>query len=258
MTVKVGVVGCLGRMGKAIIYELAKNGNVEISGGVVRAGSPYVGADMGKVTGCGYGINIIDSLEDIFDISDVVIEFTNRDNMIKCIEVAVRKKKPMVSGTTGIDDLDFNKYVSDIPFLWSGNMSVGVNLLIKLIAQAADALKGYDIEIWELHHKGKKDAPSGTALMMGRAAAKGLKTDFKMKQYVNGYTENRIDDSIGFAVSRGGSAIGDHSIMFIGDGELVELKHRSMSRNIFSEGAVKAALWIVNQPVGIYSMLDVL
>ncbi|KJV69030.1 4-hydroxy-tetrahydrodipicolinate reductase [Candidatus Neoehrlichia procyonis] len=258
MAIRVGVVGCLGKMGKAIVYELAKNDNVEISGGVVRTENPYVGADMGEVIGCGYGITITDSIEDIFDVSDVVIEFTNRDTMIRCIEVAVRKKKPMVSGTTGVDNVNFIDYVSNIPFLWSSNMSVGANLLIKLIEQAACALKDYDVEIWELHHKDKKDSPSGTAIAMGKAAAKGLKIDFKMKQYIHGDKEGRIDNSIGFAVSRGGSATGDHSMMFIGDGEIIELKHRSMSRNIFSQGAVKAALWVVNQPVGIYSMLDVL
>ncbi len=258
---KIGIVGCLGRMGRSIINKLVDYKNVEISGAVTKLGDKHVGLDIGLVlnTGSNIGVEITESISDLFKNSDVVIDFTNRDCMLQCLEIAADLKKPLVSGTTGIENVDLNKYANKAPILWSANMSIGINLLLKLVEEAAESLgQDYDVEVFEMHHNLKKDAPSGTAIALGKAAAKGLNIDFKISHYFQDESNPRKKNSIGFAVSRGGGVIADQSVMLISQGEQITLSHRAINRDIFAQGAIKAALWLANKPVGLYSMQNVL
>ncbi|WP_317619004.1 4-hydroxy-tetrahydrodipicolinate reductase [Anaplasma capra] len=256
---KIGIVGCLGRMGRLLVQEVARTDGVELSGGVVRKGSDLVGADMGEVFGCGHGAKITDSKEFLFDFSDVVIDFSSPECMLECVSIASKKCVPLVSGTTGIDEGGVCGHAKGFPFLWSCNMSFGIALLLKLAETAAASLRGYDVEIQELHHRSKKDAPSGTALMLGKAAARGMEVEFEPHQHAFGLeSHGRRDSAVGFSVARGGEVVGDHAVMFLGDGDIIELKHRAIDRGIFVRGAIKAACWLVGKPAGVYTMLDVL
>ncbi|XGA08543.1 MAG: 4-hydroxy-tetrahydrodipicolinate reductase [Wolbachia endosymbiont of Xenopsylla cheopis] len=261
MKTKIGIVGCLGRMGKSVINELRNYKNVEISGGIARSGNGKIGLDIGLALNIGVeiGVEVTDSIFDLFEKSDVVIDFTNRECLLQCLEIASDLGKPLISGTTDIDDIDLEKYSKRAPVLWSANMSIGVNLLCKLVQDAARNLdQDYDIEIWEMHHNLKKDSPSGTAIALGKAAAEGLGIDFKINHYFNSNSNLREKGSIGFAVSRGGGIVGDHKIMFTNEGEQIELSHRGINRNIYAKGAIKAALWLAQKPAGLYSMKNVL
>ncbi|MGN7678366.1 MAG: 4-hydroxy-tetrahydrodipicolinate reductase [Anaplasma sp.] len=254
---RVGIVGCAGRMGSLLAQEVAKTAGMTLSGGVVRRGHDLVGVDMGKAFGWGHGAKITDSKEFLFDFSDVVVDFSSPECMLECTKVASGRGTPLVSGTTGVNEIDFREYTRGFPFLWSCNMSVGVTLLLKLVEEAAVGLKGYDIEIQELHHRGKKDSPSGTSVMLGKAAAKGMDVEFRPEQHTFG-SGGRRDGVIGFSVARGGNVVGDHCVSFLGDGEIVELRHRAIDRMVFVKGAIKAASWLVGKPEGVYTMLDVL
>ncbi|OEY86965.1 4-hydroxy-tetrahydrodipicolinate reductase [Wolbachia pipientis] len=249
MKIKIGIIGCLGKMGKAIIQEVVAHDKTEIVAAVARSN---IGEDY-------RGVKITDSISDAFKISDIVIDFTVRESMIECLDAAVEFKKPLVSGTTGIEDMDLYKYSSKVPILWSANMSVGVNILLKLVKEAAELLGGeYDVEIWEMHHNLKKDSPSGTAIELGKTIAETLKIDFCINRQ---FPTIRQKGNIGFAVSRGGGVIGDHNVMFVNSDERVELSHKVINREVFAKGAVKAAIWLYenkrNSP-GLYSMQEVI
>ncbi|WP_078400114.1 4-hydroxy-tetrahydrodipicolinate reductase [Ehrlichia ruminantium] len=258
--VKVGIVGCLGRQGRHLVNEISASDVAQVSAGLVRVGSEYVGKVLGVVIGCNCDAEITDSLEHLFDISDVVIEFTNPNTMIECMKMAELKRKPMVSGTTGIsEDMVFQDYIKSVPFLWSANLSFSMNILLKLVEDAARMLSGYDVEVWEIHHRYKKDSPSGTSLMLGKAASRGMNVQFKMNQYIKGGQESRQDNkSIGYAVSRGGLGLSDHKIIFAGDEDIIEFSHRATNKNVYAKGALKAALWLMGQPYGIYTMSDMM
>ncbi|WP_339045512.1 4-hydroxy-tetrahydrodipicolinate reductase [Candidatus Mesenet endosymbiont of Agriotes lineatus] len=261
MKTKIGIVGCLGRMGRFIVSELRNCGNVEMSGGVAKSGNEKIGLDIGLALNIGLeiGVKVTDSIFNLFKSSDVVIDFTNKECLLQCLEVAYDLEKPLVSGTTGIDGIDLKEYSKKAPILWSANMSIGVNLLCKLVQDASKSLgQDYDVEIWEMHHSLKKDSPSGTAIALGEAAAEGLNVDFKINHYFNSDSNFRKKGSIGFAVSRGGGIIGDHKVMFTNEGEQIELSHRGINRNIYAKGAIKAALWLAQKPAGLYSMKNVL
>ena len=180
--------------------------------------------------------------------------------MLDCLKAAVKFKKPLVSGTTGIESIDLKKYAAEVPILWSANMSVGVNVLLKLVKKAAEFLGNeYDAEIWEMHHSLKKDSPSGTAIELGKAIASTSKRDFQ--QYCHSYLKIREKGEIGFAVSRGGGVIGDHSVMFVNSDERIELSHKAINRTTFAKGAVQAAIWLYENKRGtprLYSMQDVI
>ncbi|WCR59175.1 MAG: 4-hydroxy-tetrahydrodipicolinate reductase [Wolbachia endosymbiont of Ctenocephalides felis wCfeF] len=262
MKIRVGVIGCLGRMGKKILSELTTNTKVEIAGAVARADSKYVGLDIGPIIGHSFnlGIKVISSISDVFESSDVVIDFTTKECMLDCLKAAVRFKKPLVSGTTGIESIDLKEYAAEVPILWSANMSVGVNVLLKLVKKAAGLLGNeYDAEIWEMHHNLKKDSPSGTAIELGKAIASASKRDFQ--QYYHSYLKIREKGEIGFAVSRGGGVIGDHSVMFVNSDERIELSHKAIDRTTFAKGAVQAVIWLYENKrgtPGLYSMQDVI
>jgi 4-hydroxy-tetrahydrodipicolinate reductase len=261
MKIKVGVIGCLGRMGKEVISLLIANDNVEIVSAVARANSQYIGSDIGLVTGhnSDIGVKITGSISDAFKLSDVVIDFTTKECMLECLEEAVKFKKPLVSGTTGIEGINLKEYAAKAPILWSANMSIGLNVLLKLVKKAAELLSNeYDVEIWEMHHNLKKDSPSGTAIELGKTIANAFGMEFRIHQDNSTVREK---NSIGFAVSRGGGVVGDHSVMFVNSGERIELNHKAIKRTIFAEGAIQAAIWIYNnkkETAGLYSMQDVI
>jgi len=193
-----------------------------------------------------------------------VIDFTRPEFTLELAAKAAKTKTPLISGTTGLDAKAHEKleaFAQKIPIVWSPNMSVGVNLLMTLVARAAAILdEGYDIEVLEMHHRQKVDAPSGTALALGRAAAAGRNVDFDTYAVLSreGITGERATGTIGFATLRGGQVIGDHSVIFAGESDRIELTHKSQSRDIYAEGAVRAALWATDQAPGFYSMKDVL
>ncbi|WP_264328956.1 4-hydroxy-tetrahydrodipicolinate reductase [Wolbachia endosymbiont (group A) of Andrena hattorfiana] len=264
MKIRVGVIGCLGRMGKKILNELITNAEVEIAGAVARSGSKYMDLDIGPIIGCGsnLGIKITSSINGIFESSDVVIDFTTKECMLDCLKASVKFKTPLVSGTTGIEGVDLKEYAAEVPILWSANMSVGVNVLLKLVKKAAELLGNeYDVEIWEMHHNLKKDSPSGTAIELGKTIANASKVDFQSNQYSHSGSNIRKKGEIGFAVSRGGGVIGDHSVMFVNSDERIELNHKAIDRTTFARGAVQAAVWLYENKreiPGLYSMQDVI
>ncbi|WP_253300031.1 4-hydroxy-tetrahydrodipicolinate reductase [Wolbachia endosymbiont of Chironomus riparius] len=261
MKIKIGVIGCLGRMGKAVINELITNERVKIAGAFARSS---VGKDVGLIIGHGYsiGLKITNSINNVFQLSDVVIDFTAQECMLECLKAAVKFNKPFVSGTTGIDSINLQDYADRVPILWSANMSIGVNVLLKLVKSATKLLGDkYDVEILEMHHNLKKDSPSGTAVELGKTIAETLKIDFHINQYLYNNKTERQKDSIGFAVSRAGGVIGDHKVMFVNYGERIELSHKAISRKIFANGAVQAAMWLYDNKRrvnGLYSMQEVI
>jgi 4-hydroxy-tetrahydrodipicolinate reductase len=196
--------------------------------------------------------------------AEAMIDFSRPDYSLKMLEFACKHKMPFVSGTTGFSDAQqtqFHEAASTIPVFWASNMSVGVALVAKLVREAAAALPdAYDIEILEMHHRDKVDAPSGTALTLGQAAAKGRGVDFDAYKTLSreGDTGARAKGNIGFATLRGGRVIGDHRVLFAGEHDIIEITHRSQSRAIYAEGALRAAAWLKDQPARFYAMEDLL
>ena len=262
---KIGIIGCTGRMGRAILEEILVNSNCEISGGAVRFSSEFVGMDIGTlVGGQSIGINATGSLEALFSQSDAVIDFSNPATSLQAAKIAAEQKKIHVIGTTGFSPEEMaalRNFANDTVIVWSANMSIGVNILLAITEQVASILDDtYDIEILEMHHCHKMDAPSGTALALGNSAASGRKVSLEnvAKRSRDGITGARPRGEIGFATLRGGDVVGDHTVIFAGDFERIELTHKASNRKIFARGAVKAALWGKDKNMGLYSMKDVL
>jgi 4-hydroxy-tetrahydrodipicolinate reductase len=262
---KIGIVGCAGRMGRMLIASTLDTKGAELAGGTEVQGSPHLGTDLGTLAGgqpIGLGVEV--DAPALFAKSDVVIDFTRPAATLAHAQLAAEAGKNMVVGTTGLAEADMKKLReagTKIAIVQAGNMSLGVNLLLGLIKQAAKALgPEYDIEVVEMHHRHKVDAPSGTALMLGRAAAEGRAIDHRESAVMTreGHTGERPKGAIGYATLRGGDVIGDHSLIFAGPGERVELSHRATSRDLFARGAIKAAFWTQGEAPGLYSMRDVL
>ncbi len=192
--------------------------------------------------------------------ADVIIDFSQPEMTMQLANYAAQQRIPLVSGTTGLKDSEWEALEAaalQIPVFWASNMSVGVALLTKLVREAAAALPPeYDIEVLEMHHRGKLDAPSGTALSLGRAAAQGRGANFDALSLLSreGQAGPRKPGEIGFATLRGGRVIGEHSVIFAGERDLIELSHRSQSREIYAEGALRAAAWVVGKPPSLYGM----
>ncbi|WP_444896133.1 4-hydroxy-tetrahydrodipicolinate reductase [Microbulbifer sp. SSSA005] len=268
MAVKVAVTGFGGRMGRALAEALSLSDKAELSAAIVRPGSSLVGADAGEVAGLGRsGLAIVDSL-DKADF-DVLIDFTAPKATVENTAYCAEKNLPIVIGTTGFDSEQKNKvlaYAGQVPLCLASNFSTGVNLCFKLLETAARVMaEEADIEIVEAHHRHKVDAPSGTALSMGEVIAETLGRDLdKVAVYGReGQTGARDRDTIGFATVRGGDVVGEHSVMFLAEGERVEISHRASSRLSFARGAVRAALWMMGEEgsaraPGHYDMRDVL
>ncbi|NTZ91747.1 4-hydroxy-tetrahydrodipicolinate reductase [Agrobacterium tumefaciens] len=263
---KLVVVGAAGRMGQALIRLIHQTPGVMLHAAVAREGSAFVGRDAGEIAGLGpIGIEITSDPLQAFLHAEGVIDFTSPATSVTFAGLAAQARIVHVIGTTGCSPEDEDKFKAasrHARIVKSGNMSLGVNLLSVLTQQAAQALdaQNWDIEILEMHHKHKVDAPSGTALLLGEAAAAGRRVDLTTSsvRVRDGHTGARETGTIGFATLRGGSVIGEHSVIFAGEGERVELSHYAGDRSIFARGAITAAVWAFDKKPGFYSMLDVL
>ncbi|MGD9916207.1 MAG: 4-hydroxy-tetrahydrodipicolinate reductase [Rhizobiaceae bacterium] len=263
---RLAVVGAAGRMGQALIRMIHETEGVTLGGAVERAGSPLLGRDAGMLAGIGeQGVLISDDPLPVFARADGVLDFTAPAATIEFAGYAAQARIAHVIGTTGCsaeDDAKIAAAARHTAIVKSGNMSLGVNLLAVLVEQAARALDAadFDIEVLEMHHRLKVDAPSGTALLLGAAAAKGrdIALAERSVRVRDGHTGARVAGDIGFATLRGGSVIGDHDVILAGPGERITLSHHAEDRSLFARGAVKAALWAWRKKPGLYSMRDVL
>ena len=259
------VAGAGGRMGRELVRALGRMDGVALAGASEAPGSPHIGADAGTLAGLApAGIAITDDPLPLFAAADGVLEFTAPGATVEHAGLAAQARIVHVIGTTGLGPEDEAKIAAaarHATIVKSGNMSLGVNLLVALARQAARALdEDFDVEVVEMHHRHKVDAPSGTALMLGRAAADGRGADFGDRAVLSraGQTGARRRGDIGFAALRGGMVVGEHQVIFAADGERVVLSHIASDRSIFATGAVKAALWARGRDPGVYSMADVL
>jgi 4-hydroxy-tetrahydrodipicolinate reductase len=259
------VVGAGGRMGQALVRAIHDMDGVAVAAGVERAGSPHLGRDVGELAGVGpLGVTIGDDPLPAFAAADGVLDFTSPKASVEFAGYAAQARIVHVVGTTGcgpVEDAAIAAAARHATIVKSGNMSLGVNLLGALVRQAARALgPDFDIEILEMHHRHKVDAPSGTALLLGERAAEGRGIDLAEHSVRSrdGHTGPRPEGSIGFATLRGGSVIGEHEVVFAGEGERIVLSHVAENRTIFARGAIRAALWARGRKPGLFTMLDVL
>tara|TARA_B100000686_G_scaffold343614_1_gene424759 strand:+ start:168 stop:968 length:801 start_codon:yes stop_codon:yes gene_type:complete len=261
---KVLVVGIAGRMGKTIAGCIGDTDEVNLGGGTEQAGSANIGKDIGEVGGIGQqGIAVTDDLRVALKNCDVVIDFTTPESSLQTLKVAAEKFIPVVVGTTGFSNeqsQEIEQIGKKIPCVVAPNMSIGVNVMFKLVADAARVLgDAYDVEIVEAHHKLKKDAPSGTAVRISEIVADSLGRNLEeVGVYGRKGIAVRTPKEIGIHTLRAGDIIGEHRVLFGGIGENFEIFHRAQSRETFARGSVRAAKWILDQPNGIYDMQDVL
>lgn len=263
--IKIAVTGAAGRMGRELIRAIHGMDGCVLGGAIEQEGSLALGQDAGLLAGLGkLGVVITDDALELFAKVDAVLDFTVPAASVEFAGLAANARIVHVMGTTGLKPEDDAKIMAasrHAAIIRSGNMSLGVNLLAALTRKVAEALDAdFDIEVLEMHHRHKIDAPSGTALMLGKAAAegRGVNLDDVSVRVRDGHTGARRRGDIGFATLRGGSVVGDHTVVFVADGEIIELKHHAADRGIFARGAVKAALWGHGKPPGLYSMADVL
>jgi 4-hydroxy-tetrahydrodipicolinate reductase len=262
---KIAVLGAGGRMGQALARVLTETRGCALAGGIEAKGSPYVGRDVGEVAGLDpVGVVITDDPLPVFAQVDGVLDFTTPASTLAFAALSAQARLVHVIGTTGLtaaDEAKIEAAARHATIVKAGNMSLGVNLLAALTARVARALgPEFDIEILEMHHRHKRDAPSGTSLMLGAAAAeaRGVSLEDRAVWTRDGETGPRRDGDIGFAALRGGDVVGEHRVIFAGPGERIELAHIATDRGIFARGAVKAALWARGREPGLYSMQDVL
>ena len=263
--VTIGIVGAAGRMGQMLVRQIGDTPGAKVVAASEAPNGAAVGKDAGELAGVGrLGVHISGSPDEVFERSEVVIDFTVPQASVAHAEMAARHATAMVLGTTGLSPEEgarIRAAAAKAPIMWADNMSVGVTLLAELVQKVAATLDpAYDIEIVEMHHRHKVEAPSGTALLLGRAAAAGRKVDLARvsARGRDGITGARKSGDIGFASLRGGDVVGDHVVVFVGAGERIELGHRASSRQLFAQGAVRAALWVAGRDPGLYSMKDVL
>lgn len=262
---RIAIAGAAGRMGKALIESTYKNPATSLGAAIVRPGSSLIGADAGELGNVGkLGISVVGTVAEVIDQFDVLIDFSSPMATLDNVKICAAHKKPIVIGTTGFnaaEKTELLNYQTQIPLLLSANFSTGVNLCFKLLDMAARVLADdYDVEVYEAHHRHKVDSPSGTAMRMGEVLANALERDLdKVAVYGReGQIGPRPRDTIGFATVRGGDVVGDHTVMFMADGERVEITHKASSRLAFSNGAVRAAIWLQQQKTGLFDMQDVL
>ena len=252
--VKVGVFGANGRVGKLIIDDLKETDNISLSSVFVRDSLNF---------SIDPSVLVSTSMKSFLNACDIVIDFSLPEACELLLEAAIKTPKPLVIGTTGLNTHQLNllKQASEnMPILYATNMSLGVALLNKIVYQASAALEGFDIEIVEMHHKHKKDAPSGTALTLGESAAhgRGLSLDKVRISGRDGNIGERTKDEIAVMALRGGDIVGRHTVGFYNDGAFIELNHTATSRNTFSKGAIRAASWLADKEAGLYSISDCL
>lgn len=261
---RIAIAGSSGRMGRMLLNAVAQDEGAVLAAALEMAGNPQVGRDAGELVGAPSGVLISDDPERALAGCDVLIDFTRPEGTLAHVAVCRSLKVRMVIGTTGFDDAG-KKAIADAAretgIVFAPNMSVGVNVTLKLLEMAARALgRDHDIEIIEAHHRHKVDAPSGTALKMGEVIAGALGRNLKDCGVFarEGVTGERKAGTIGFATIRGGDIVGDHTALFAGTGERVEITHRSSSRATYAQGALRAAHFLLSRPHGLYDMWDVL
>lgn len=262
--IKVVISGASGRMGKALIEMALTTKNITLHGVLATPNSPSLGVDAGAFLGKNTGVLISDDVDNCLKNADCLIDFTCPEASIKYLDICVKHRVNMVIGTTGFDE--HNKKTiqaagQHIGIVFAPNMGVGVNATLRILELAAHILNtGYDVEIVEAHHRSKVDAPSGTALKMGEVIAKTLKRNLDTCAVYGrqGVTGIRDETTIGFSTIRGGDIVGDHTVMFLGDGERIEITHKSSSRKTYATGSMRAALFLSHQKPGLYDMQKVL
>lgn len=262
---RVAVCGAAGRMGRTILEVCRDDGDVTVTAAIEHSASPALGRDAGEIAGIGnLGIEIVSDAAAVMDGFDVLVDFTLAQAVVENVKKCRSAGRKMVIGTTGMDDAQkavIREAAEDIAIVFAPNMSIGVNLCFKLVELAAKAIGGStDIEIIEAHHNQKKDAPSGTAVRMGEIIADTLGRNLAEHAVYGrqGHTGVRDPKTIGFETIRAGDIVGDHTVMFAGAGERVEIVHRATSRKTFAGGAVLAAKWLKNREKGLFDMQDVL
>ena len=263
-TLNIAVAGSSGRMGRALLEAVERAPDMRLTAALERTGSPYLEKDAGTLIGTPCDVAITDDVDAALGGSDVLIDFTRPEGTLVHLACCRAKSMKMVIGTTGFSPEqkeELKAAAKHIPIVLAPNMSVGVNITLKLLEMTAKVLnEDYDIEIIEAHHRHKIDAPSGTALLMGEVMAKALGKDLsEIAVYSReGHTGERAPGAIGFATVRGGDIVGDHTVMFAGTGERIEISHRAGSRATFAEGALRAARFLEARQSGLFDMQDVL
>ncbi|MBI4686843.1 MAG: 4-hydroxy-tetrahydrodipicolinate reductase [Nitrospirae bacterium] len=262
---KIIVTGATGRMGSRITALSREYNDIQLAGATEREGHDAIGKEIGQFIGAGdMNVKVASKLEDTIDSSDVVIDFTSIKATLEHLNIASQRKKAMVIGTTGFEKKEIEgikEKSKDIPIVLAPNMSVGVNLLLKVLQDIARVVgNDYDIEIVEAHHRLKKDAPSGTAMKMAQVIAQAIDRNLdEVAVYARkGLIGERTKKEIGIQTVRAGDIVGEHTVLFGGMGERIEITHKASSRDTFARGALKAALWIHKQKPGLYDMQDVL
>ncbi len=261
----IAVVGASGRMGRVLIHAVNEADDLRLSAATVRADSSLLGVDAGELAGVGtLNVAVVSAASLAEQTFDVLIDFSHPELGLENLKICTELNAPVVLGTTGFTQRQreqISEFAQHIPIVFSANMSVGVNVAHKLLAMAAQAMaEDYDIEVLEIHHRFKKDAPSGTALAMGEVIADTIGCNLNEVALYGreGFTGERDPATIGFATVRGGDVVGDHTVMFLGDGDRLEITHKASNRSTFAKGAVKAARWLAGQSRGLYTMADVL
>lgn len=257
--IKIAIVGCMGRMGQTLVNAIVSHPKCDFAGGTETEGSHWIGQKIGET-----GKLVLEDAKTLFEHADVVIDFTVPVATCLHADIAVETATPLIIGTTGINEqghAHLDICARSTVIVQSGNTSLGITVLSALTKQVSERLgTNWDIEILEMHHRHKVDAPSGTALMLGEAAADGrdVKLDDVACKSRDGITGAREEGEIGFATLRGGSVIGEHSVIFASENERITLTHHAENRDLFADGAIAAALWAVGKPNGRYSMQDVI
>ena len=263
--VKIGVLGATGRMGRELIMGCQDRDDMTVGAAIDHPDSPFLGQDSGLIAmGSANGVPVSADLEAVAEHCEVLIDFTRPEVTLSVLPKCVRLSIPLVIGTTGFTDAEKSELTSSamtLPIVFAPNMSPGVNLMFKLVQLAAKALhEESDIEILEAHHRGKVDAPSGTALKLGElvAEASGVSLDDAAVYAREGQSGPRMSKEIGFATIRGGDIVGEHTVLFAGAGERLEITHKASHRKNFAQGALRAAVWLTKKQPGLYTMEQVL
>jgi len=261
---KVAIAGSTGRMGRTLIETVLHAPDASLGAALEQRGNASLGKDAGELVGAACGVRISDDARNALRGCDVLIDFTRPEGTMEHLALCRELGVKLVIGTTGFDAAQKSAIADgarEIAIAMAPNFSVGVNVTFKLLEVAAGALKeGFDVEIVEAHHRHKVDAPSGTALRMGEIVARGLERDLKANAVYGreGVTGERKKETIGFATIRGGDTVGDHTVMFLGTGERIEITHRSGSRATYAEGALRSARFVMEKTNGLFDMQDVL
>ena len=260
---RIAIAGANGRMGRMLIEAVLESADLELVAALGISGSPDLGQDAGAFLGRDTGVQITDDLQAL-SRAECLIDFTRPEGTLAHLQACVRLGVKCVIGTTGFDTAGkqaIQEASRHIAIVFSPNMSVGVNAVLKLLGVAARLLEsGYDVEVFEAHHRNKVDAPSGTALAMGEAVASAWGKDLEdIADWArHGHTGARQDGHIGFSVARGGDIVGDHTVYFCGTGERVEITHRASSRSTYAQGSLRAARYLARKEKGLFDMQDVL